>query len=184
MKMSELQNSINNRNQIIDVIKKVTDDVIVYVHNEQLTVTVPKNKILEVAKELKNNSTTLFDLCVDTTAIDWNRPVNRFDLVYILFSLKHNHRLRLKAVIEEDDCNSPSLSEVWESANWYERETYDMYGIIFTNHPDLRRFYMPEDYYDPETNEPIYPLRKDFPLTGIPGSLPLPPYPEKYGEVE
>ncbi|MGB9912422.1 MAG: NADH-quinone oxidoreductase subunit C, partial [Candidatus Kapaibacteriota bacterium] len=72
----------------------------------------------------------------------------------------------------------------YESANWYERETYDMYGIKFENHPDLRRFYMPEDFLDPETGEPLYPLRKDFPLMGIPGALPLPPYPERDGEVQ
>ncbi|MFA7626411.1 MAG: NADH-quinone oxidoreductase subunit C, partial [Candidatus Kapaibacterium sp.] len=58
-----------------------------------------------------------------------------------------------------------------------------MYGVIFDNHPFLRRFYMPEDYVDPDSGEPIYPLRKDFPLMGIPDSLPLPPYPEKYGEI-
>lgn len=183
-KMSEIQNSIKNRDTIINVVKNIYNTPDVYVHRDQLTLTVPKDKLVEVAKELKNNPETAFDLCVDVTAVDWNTPKNRFHVIYILFSLKHNHRLRLKAVIEEEDCNCPTLSEVWESANWYERETYDMYGIKFTNHPDLRRFYMPEDYTDPETDEPIYPLRKDFPLTGIPGSLALPPYPEKYGEVE
>lgn len=182
--MTEVQNSINVRETIINIAKNITEDVGVYIHREQLTITVPKNKLEEVAKELKNNSETDFDLCVDVTAIDWNRPKNRFEVIYILYSLSKNHRVRLKTIVEEDDCTCPTLSNVWESANWYERETYDMYGVVFTNHPDLRRFYMPEDYIDPETNEPIYPLRKDFPLTGIPGSLPLPPYPEKYGEVE
>lgn len=182
--MSEIQNSINNRESIINVVKNISNDVEIYLHREQLTLTVPKDKLVEVASELKSNDATLFDLCVDVTGVDWNTPKDRFQVVYILYSLKHNHRVRLKTTIQEDDCNSPTLSEVWESANWYERETYDMYGIKFTNHPDLRRFYMPEDYVDPETDEPIYPLRKDFPLTGIPGSLALPPYPEKYGEVE
>lgn len=182
--MSEKQNSIKNRETIINVVKNIYNNPEVYLHRDQLTLTVPKDKLVEVAKELKNNSETAFDLCVDATAVDWNTPKNRFQVIYILYSLKHNHRVRIKTTIEKDDCTCPTLSEIWESANWYERETYDMYGIIFQNHPDLRRFYMPEDYVDPETDEPIYPLRKDFPLTGIPGSLALPPYPEKYGEVE
>ncbi len=182
--MNEFQNSINNREAIINVAKEVTNDASVYVHREQLTLTVPKDKYVEVATALKTHPSSDFNLCVDITAIDWNKPSGRFEVVCVLYSLSKNHRVRLKTTVEEDDCTCPTLSSVWESANWYERETYDMYGIKFTNHPDMRRFYMPEDYVDPETNEPIYPLRKDFPLTGIPGSLPLPPYPEKYGEVE
>jgi NADH-quinone oxidoreductase subunit C len=76
------------------------------------------------------------------------------------------------------------MTEVWESANWYERETYDMYGVKFIGHPNLRRFYMPEDYVDPITGEALYPLRKDFPLMGVPDALSLPPFPEKYGETK
>lgn len=182
--MNEAQISINNRDSIINVAKAISNDVSVYVHRDQLTLTVPMDKYVEVATELKNNPATQFNMCVDITAIDWNRPQKRFEVVCILYSLEKNHRVRLKVAVEEDNCYCPTLSGVWESANWYERETYDMYGIKFINHPDMRRFYMPEDYVDPETNEPIYPLRKDFPLTGIPGSLPLPPYPEKYGEIE
>lgn len=182
--MSERENSINNREVIIDVVKNITPDVDVYVHREQLTITVPKDKILDVAKELYSNDRTKFNLCVDVTGVDWNRKKDRFQVIYILYSLEHNHRVRLKTTIQESDATSPSLTSVWESANWYERETYDMYGIKFEGHPDMRRFYMPEDYEDPETGEPIYPLRKDFPLAGIPGSLPLPAYPEKYGDIQ
>src|SRR5690606_18513739 len=96
---------------------------------------------------------------------------------------KHTERLKLKVAVTEKDCTCPSVVPVWEAADWYEREAYDMYGVVFEGHPDLRRFYMPEDYHDPETGEPLYPLRKDFPLMGIPDSLPMPPYPEKYGPV-
>jgi NADH-quinone oxidoreductase subunit C len=104
--------------------------------------------------------------------------------VYILFSTKFDHYLHVKTEIDEKKPHCPSATSVWESANWYERETYDMYGIIFDNHPFLRRFYMPEDFRDPETKEPIYPLRKDVPLMGVPDALPLPSYPEKYGELQ
>jgi len=82
--------------------------------------------------------------------------------------MKLNHRLRIKVALEGDYPVCPSVTSIWESANWYERETYDMYGIKFEGHPFLRRFYMTEDFKDPETKEPLYPLRKDFPLMGIP----------------
>lgn len=181
---TETQNSINNRQTIIDVISKITPEPQVYIHREQLTVTVPREKVEAVAKELRDNADTKFEQCVDVTAVDWNRPKARFEVVYILYSLTHNHRVRIKVQLEEEDVETPSLSGIWESCNWYERETWDMYGIKFKNHPDHRRFYMPEDFADPETGEALHPLRKDFPLTGIPGSLPLPAYPEKYGDLD
>lgn len=180
----EKQNSINNREKIIEVASKKSKNPETYVFRDQLTITIPKKKILKVAQELKDNEETSFDMCVDVTAIDWNRSENRYDVIYLLYSNKHNHRVRLRIPLEEDDAVTPTLSSIWESCNWYERETYDMYGIQFKDHPDHRRFYMPEDFADPETGEQLYPLRKDFPLTGIPGSMPLPPYPEKYGEIQ
>ena len=73
----------------------------------------------------------------------------------------------LKADVDESDCKIDTVSSVWKTSNWQERECYDMYGIKFNNHPDLRRIYMPEEFE-------YHPLRKDFPLLGIPGSLPLP----------
>jgi NADH-quinone oxidoreductase subunit C len=85
----------------------------------------------------------------------------------MLYSLAHKGYLRLKVLVEESDATVPTLTGVWPSANWHERETFDMFGIKFAGHPDLRRFYMPEEFE-------YYPLRKDFPLTGIPDSLPLP----------
>lgn len=180
----EKEISIKNRDIIVETISKFVPNPETYIHREQLTITVPREKIEQVAKELRDNPNTKFEQCMDVTGIDWNRPKNRFDVIYILYSLTHNHRVRLRIPLEEEDATTPTLSSIWESANWYERETYDMYGITFKNHPDPRRFYMPEDFADPETGEPLYPLRKDFPLTGIPGSMPLPAYPEKYGEVE
>lgn len=173
-----------NKEIFLATISNVTHDFQIYEFRDQLTVTVPKSDIVSVCNELKNNENTKFDQLRDVTAVDWLKDSNRFEVVYILYSLEFKHRLRLKVQVDEHDLKVPSVFSVWQSANWYERETYDMYGIKFTNHPDLRRFYMPEDYVDPETHEPIYPLRKDFPLMGIPNSLPLPPYPEKYGYEE
>ncbi len=136
-------------------------------YKDELTLKFDKKFIVEVCTFLKSDSELEFKLCSDITAIDWAARKNRFTVVYNIFSIKHNFRLRLKADVDESDCSIDSVSSIWKAANWQERETYDMYGIKFNNHPDLRRMYMPEEFE-------YYPLRKDFPLMGIPGSLPLP----------
>jgi NADH-quinone oxidoreductase subunit C len=133
----------------------------------ELTVKLDKKNIVKICQFLKDDEDLQFKLCEDVTAIDWARRKDRFTVVYHIFSLRHNFRLRLKADVDESDCSIDTVSSVWKSANWAEREAYDMYGIIFKGHPDLRRMYMPEEFE-------FHPLRKDFPLTGIPGSLPLP----------
>jgi NADH-quinone oxidoreductase subunit C len=132
-----------------------------------LSVKFEKEHVVEICRFLKEDSDFQFKLCEDVTAIDWAKRKNRFTVVYHIFSLKHNFRLRLKADVDESDCTIDSVTPVWKTSNWLERETWDMYGIKFNNHPDLRRMYMPEDFQ-------YHPLRKDFPLMGIPGSLPLP----------
>ena len=136
-------------------------------YKNELTLKFDKKFIVEVCSFLKSEPELEFTLCSDVTGIDWATRKNRFTVVYNIFSLKNNIRLRLKADIDESDCSVDSVSSVWQSANWQERETYDMYGIKFNNHPDLRRMYMPEEFE-------YHPLRKDFPLMGIPGSIPLP----------
>ena len=134
---------------------------------DELTIKFDKKLVVEVCKFLKTDSELEFNWCSDVTAIDWATRKNRFTVIYNIFSMKHNFRLRLKADVDESDGTIDSVSTVWKAANWQERETYDMYGIKFNNHPDLRRMYMPEEFE-------YHPLRKDFPLMGIPGSLPLP----------
>ncbi len=136
-------------------------------YKDQVAVTFDKQRIVPIADFLKNDEELQFKLCEDVTAIDWAKRKNRFTVVYHIFSLKLDSRLRLKADVDENDLNIESVSSIWKTANWHERETYDMYGITFKNHPDLRRMYMPEEFE-------YHPLRKDFPLMGIPGSLPLP----------
>lgn len=132
-----------------------------------LSVKFDKSNVTEVCRFLKEDPDLEFRLCEDVTAVDWAKRKNRFTVVYHIFSLNHNFRLRLKADVDESDCTIDTVSSVWKTADWHERETYDMFGIKFNYHPDLRRMYMPEDFE-------YYPLRKDFPLMGIPGSLPLP----------
>lgn len=133
----------------------------------ELSIVIDKKNIVEVCSFLKTDPQLEFILCDDITAIDWARRKNRYTIVYHIFSLKNNFRLRLKADVDESDLTVDSVSSVWKTADWQERETYDMYGLTFNNHPDHRRMYMPEDFE-------YYPLRKDFPMMGIPGSLPLP----------
>lgn len=170
------------KEKIFEVVRSVYESFGVYEHRNQLSIIVPPEKLKEVCLALRDNPETNFDMLIDITAIDWLKGEHRFETVYFLYSNKYKSRLRIKVPLEGDFPTCPSVTDIWESANWYERETYDMYGIKFEGHPYLRRFYMPEDYTDPETGEPIYPLRKDFPLMGIPDSLPLPPYPEKFNE--
>lgn len=134
---------------------------------DELSLHVNKKDILEVCKFLKNNDELQFLICEDITAIDWARRTSRFTVVYHIFSLKNRFRLVLKADVDESECTIDSVTAVWRAANWQEREVYDMYGIKFNNHPDLRRMYMPEEFE-------YHPLRKDFPVLGIPGSLTLP----------
>ncbi len=132
-----------------------------------LTVTVRKEHLLRVCEFLKNDPSLAYAMAVDVCGVDRYVPEGRFEVVYILYSLKNRTYLRLKVRLEEDDAALPSVSGIWPGANWYEREAYDMFGIRFQGHPDLRRMYMPEEFE-------YYPLRKDFPLMGIPDSLPLP----------
>lgn len=168
---------------IIRVISSVASEYEMSEHRNQLTIVIPAKDLIKVCELLKTDEATLFDMLIDVTGIDWARDEKRFETVYFLYSNKYKSRLRLKVKLDSEEPICPSVVSVWESANWYERETFDMYGIRFDGHPGLRRFYMPEDFVDPESQEPLYPLRKDFPLMGVPDSLPLPPYPEKYGEL-
>jgi len=133
----------------------------------ELTIVVKKEKIVDICKFLKEDPELTFDYLVDICGDDYYREKDRFAVVYNLWSLKNKFRLRLKVYVDEPDLVVPSVTSVWSAANWHERETFDMFGIKFSGHPDLRRIYMPEDFE-------YYPLRKDFPLQGIPGSIPLP----------
>lgn len=134
---------------------------------DDLTVTVRKQDIVRVCGFLKNDPDLAFDMIIDLCGVDMYRPEGRFEVVYNLYSLKNASYVRLKVQVGEDDPVVPSVTGVWSGADWHERETYDMFGITFSGHPDLRRLYMPEEYE-------YFPLRKEFPLMGVPDSLPLP----------
>ena len=132
-----------------------------------LTVQIPKADIVRVCEFLKDDPDLAYDMVIDLCGVDMYTTENRFQVIYNLYSLKNKSYLRLKVAVDENGCVVDSVTGVWPGANWHERETYDMFGIEFKGHPDLRRMYMPEEFE-------YYPLRKDFPLMGIPDSIPLP----------
>ncbi len=133
----------------------------------ELTIIVKKPKIRDICFLLRDDPQLQFDSLRDVCGADYYRHDDRFEVIYNLYSIPNKFRLRLKVRMSESDIHVDSVVPVWSTADWEERETYDMFGIIFDGHPDMRRIYMPEEFE-------YYPLRKDFPLMGIPGSLPLP----------
>jgi NADH-quinone oxidoreductase subunit C len=128
------------------------------VRNE-LTVTVKPDEIVRVVRFLRDDPRCEFRSIIDVTAVDWPQRENRFDVVYHFLSPTKNARVRVKVEVGETTA-VPSIIEVFPGANWFERETYDLYGIVFTGHPDMRRLLTDYGFEG-------HPLRKDFPLTGF-----------------
>lgn len=117
----------------------------------------------EVAKFCKDELS--FDYLIDITSVDNFGEEPRFEIVYELYSMTLAIHLRLKLRLSEDKAEAPTVSDIWPTANWHEREIFDMMGIRFSGHPDLRRILMWEGY-------PFFPLRKEFPLEGLPSDMP------------
>lgn len=129
---------------------------------DQITVTVPKDKILEICEFLRDAPLLKFDFLSFVCGVDRLPSEPRFEVVYQLYSHRHNHRFRIKTQLEEPAEGLPSIDSVvpvWPTADWHERETAEMYGMTFKNHPDPRKLLMPDNWK-------VYPLRKDFPLQG------------------
>jgi NADH-quinone oxidoreductase subunit C len=131
----------------------------------ELTITVAAKDLYAIMKQLKEEFG--FTYFVDIVAVDHFRDKERFEINYNIVNLEQNKRLRVKTFVEEEEPALDSVTDIWPAANWNEREAYDMMGIHFRNHPDLRRMFMPEDFE-------YFPLRKEFPLIGIPGSIQFP----------
>jgi NADH-quinone oxidoreductase subunit C len=126
------------------------------------TLIVDPDRLVQVAAYLRDTSDARFDFCSDVTASDWPPRPQRFDIIYCLYSTALRHRLRLKIRVADGDA-VPTVTGIWPAANWLEREVFDMFGVRFASHPDLRRILMPDDWQG-------YPERKDYPLEG-PGEL-------------
>jgi NADH-quinone oxidoreductase subunit C len=128
------------------------------VTHDELNVDVAPSNIAGFVDFLKTDGTCKFSSLVDITAVDYPDRPKRFDVVYHFLSMYQNHRIRLRVSIREDEM-VPSITDVHPSANWFEREVFDMFGILFSGHPDLRRILTDYGFRG-------YPLRKDFPTTG------------------
>ena len=125
---------------------------------DQVTVRVFKDHLVAVCTLLRDTPGLDFDFLTDLTAVDYPTRPKRFDVVLHLYSMTQNHLLRVKAAVAENE-PIPTVTGVWKAANWEEREAFDMFGIVFEGHPDLRRILLAEDWEG-------YPLRKDYPLAG------------------
>ncbi len=121
------------------------------------TAIVKKEDILAICTFLRDDQALLYNFMMDLTAVDYLGKEPRFEVVYHLYSLKYNQRVRIKAQVSESDCCIDSIVSIWPSANWFEREAFDLYGITFSGHPELKRLLLYEGFQG-------HPLRKDYPI--------------------
>ena len=149
---------------LLETLKSKFPEAVLSTHEDQarseLSARVAAGCIVEIATFLHDDPAAAFDHITDICSADYPEDAERFEVIYHLLSLPHRTRIRLKARVTEDDPTIASVTGVWKGANFMEREVYDLMGIRFSGHPDLRRILMPEDY------DEGYPLRKDFPTEG------------------
>lgn len=150
--------------QITGKIKEKFPDEVISVKEfrGQASVTIKKDRLVDICRWLHDEPEMGFDYLQDLCGVDYpkiEKGLPRFEVVYHLYSMTHRHAVRLKAQVSEVDCSIESVVPIWIGANWHERECFDMFGITFRGHPDLRRILMPEDWEG-------HPLRKDYPLKG------------------
>lgn len=124
----------------------------------QVSVIIRKDRLHEIMEHIHDTPEICFSLLKDLCGVDYlGKKHPRFEVVYQLYSISRRHMLRIRAEVPENDLIIDSVSDIWDCADWLERECYDMFGIVFKGHPDLRRILMPEDWEG-------FPLRKDYPL--------------------
>lgn len=129
-------------------------------HRGEVTVELDRGHLVEVATWLRDDPATRFRLLSDLSGTDYPERADRISVDYHLYSFDHNARLRLKVRVPVEDPHVPTVTGVWQTANWHEREVYDFFGVRFDGHPNLVRILMPEDWEG-------YPHRKDYPLGGV-----------------
>jgi NADH-quinone oxidoreductase subunit C len=136
--------------QVIDIVE----------FRDQVSVIIKRDRLFNVCKYLHDDATLSLDHLKDLCGVDYlNKKDVRFEVVYNLYSIRHHHMIRLRAEVPENDPTIQSVTPIWAGANWHERECFDLFGITFNGHPDMRRILMPEDWEG-------FPLRKDYPLKG------------------
>ncbi len=162
----DLELSETLQNVVDGLSENYTDSFIeVYQSTGDTVIRVEADVIVDICRYLKNEQHFIY--LTDVFGTDRFTSEERFEVIYNLISLRNRERLFVKVRLPEEEPVLESVADIWKSASWMEREVYDMFGIRFTDHPDFRRIYMPEDFN-------YYPMRKEFPLLGIPGSIELP----------
>jgi NADH-quinone oxidoreductase subunit C len=160
----EHQQSVPENATAAFVRERFPEDVLdITEHRGEITVLLRPEAIVRVCEALRDAPHLRYDFMADLSAVDWLEREPRFDVVYHLASLQTRAVVRLKVRVGEEDEDMPevlSISSVWPTANWYEREVYDLFGITFAGHPNLKRIMMPSDWMG-------HPLRKDYPVTGV-----------------
>ena len=146
----------------LDTLKeRFPDDVLEVVYYAgQVSVVVPRTRIVELLRFLHDDPRTAFDLLASQTAADYPKREKRFEVIYHLYSIPKNHRLRLKVHVADGETVATATT-VYNAAEWHEREIFDLFGVTFDGHPDLRRILLPDEWQG-------HPLRKEYPLEGFP----------------
>ncbi|MEM9455760.1 MAG: NADH-quinone oxidoreductase subunit C [Myxococcota bacterium] len=144
--------------RVLDILQQRLPEAILetgaYVGDEMALV--DKDHLIETLTLLRDDPQLDFSMLTDLTVVDWLGQNPRFEVVYMLYSLQHKHRVRIKVAVSEQACEVPTATGLWYAAAWAEREAWDLYGVRFTGHPDLRRILMYEEFVG-------HPLRKDYP---------------------
>ena len=158
--------------QVVAAVKAHFGDAVIETHNHcgDDTVVVQRGELRNLARFLKDDAAMAFNMPIDCTAVDFltypGHTGPRFEVVYHFYSTTKKHRLRVKIRLDEDDLELPSLQPIYRGFDWFERETFDMYGIHFEGHPDLRRILLYEEFVG-------HPLRKDYPHRGYQPLVPI-----------
>ncbi len=164
--------------RVVERLRALRPDAILSVveFRNELTVEIPRERIVEVCRLLRDDEETACDMLTDLTAVHYLEGEHEYEVIYQLHALRKNHRLRLKVRLRSGETVA-SVTPVWKGADWLEREAFDLVGVRFAGHPDLRRILMPEDY-------PDYPLRKDFDVEGGPAGDPGRPASPGFRDME
>ena len=150
----------NDESVTLDALKALCGNLPTSEFRGQTRVVVARDRLLDAMRLLKTERK--FDLLVDVTCVDYlnyRDATDRFGVAYLLASTQSNERITVRVFLNEPDLTVPSLTDLWKGADWLEREVFDMFGIVFAGHPDLRRILMPPEFIS-------FPLRKDYPLRG------------------
>lgn len=156
---------MDQENMVVGRLKEALPEAIEEVNafRDEVWVVVPKERLLDVCKLLKEDANLAFDFLSFVCGVDRFPLEPRFEVVYQLFSTKYHHRFRIKTRVSSGEPKVPTVTPIWPTADWHERETFDLFGIEFEGHPDLRRILLPKEWVG-------HPLRKDYPLRGPEGA--------------